>query len=81
VNKKEKEAFRKTADAFLQTMKERVAMLVLIEDVDGLGRLVSQVDILSGYEVIKALRDKGLSKEITALADKAGRIAEKVEEK
>jgi hypothetical protein len=75
LNNKTKKHLRETADEFLRAVKERVNMLVLIEDVDALGRLVKQVDILSGYEVMKAIRDKGLGDKITALADEAGRTS------
>jgi len=71
---KEKKALRKTADALLETVKEMVDTYVLVGNVDALNRLVTQVNILSGYELIKVFRDKGLSSDITALADKAGRI-------
>lgn len=68
---------REVANKFLRAIKERVDMYVLTVDVDALDRLVSQIDILSGYEVMKALRDKGLGKEITALCDKAGMITDR----
>ena len=75
MNRKTKKHLRETANEFIRAVTERVNLLVLIEDVDALGRLVAQVDILSGYEVLKAIRDKGLGEDITALADKAGRVA------
>lgn len=75
LSKKDKKHLKETAKEFLKTVQERVDQLVFIEDVDGLGRLVEQVEILGGYEVIKVLKDKGLSKDITALCDKAGRIS------
>ena len=74
MNRKTKKHLKDTANEFIRAVTERVNMLVLIEDVDALGRLVEQVDILSGYEVMKSIRDKGLGDDITALADKAGRI-------
>lgn len=75
LSKKTKKHLRETADEFLKTIQERVDQLVFIEDVDGLGRLVEQVEIIGAFEVLKALKDKGLSKDITALCDKAGRIS------
>jgi hypothetical protein len=74
MNAKERKALRKIADDFLEAMKERVDAFLLLGDVDALGRLITQVDILGAYEVMKVLKDKGFSKEITALADKAGKI-------
>ncbi len=75
LSKNSKKELRATADEFLAVIKERVNMLVLLEDIDGLGRLVDQVEIIGAYEVIKALKDKGLSAEITALCDKAGKMS------
>ena len=68
-----KKALASTAEQFLTVMKEKVSTYLFLEDVDALDRLVSQMDILSGYEVLKTLRDKGMSKQITELCDKAGK--------
>lgn len=65
---------RKTADEFIDAVTEKVNSYVILGDVDGLGRLVEQVEILGGYEIIDALKKKGLGKDITALCDKAGKI-------
>jgi hypothetical protein len=73
LSKVDKKVLAKTADHFLSLMKEKVSIYLLTEDFDALGRLVEQMDILSGYEVLKTLRDKGMSKEITELCDKAGK--------
>ena len=72
LSKTNKKALASTAEQFLTVMKEKVSTYLFLEDVDALGRLVSQMDILSGYEVLKTLRDKGMSKQITELCDKAG---------
>lgn len=73
LSKVNKKALASTAEKFLTVMKEKVSTYLFLEDVDALDRLVSQMDILSGYEVLKTLRDKGMSKEITELCDKAGK--------
>ena len=73
LSKASKKALATTAEKFLNAMKEKVSTYLFLEDVDALGRLVAQMDILSGYEVLKTLRDKGMSKEITELCDKAGK--------
>ena len=73
LSRKEKKALARTAEKFLAVMKEKVTTYLWLEDVDALDRMVSQMDILSGYEVLKTLRDKGLSEEITKLCDKAGK--------
>lgn len=74
--KKETKIIRKelrlVADAFLATIKEEVDSCVFLHDIDRLGRLVTQVDIVMGYEVVKVIRDKGFSKELIALCDKVG---------
>ena len=80
VSENNRKALRSTANKFLCTMQEKVSTYVFLGDVDALDRLVTQMDILSGYEVIKTLRDKGLSKEITRLCDKAGRLEAKKHE-
>lgn len=71
---KERKAFKETAKRVSEAVDEIIDHCLLTEDVDELGRLVTQIDILQGYEVQKTLRDKGLAKEITELCDKAGRI-------
>lgn len=73
LSKTNKKALVNTADQFLVAMQEKVSTYLFLEDVDALGRLVAQMDILSGYEVLKTLRDKGMSKQITELCDKAGK--------
>lgn len=64
---------RKVADEFLKAVKQEVDDAVFLIDVDRLDRLVTQVDIVMGYSVLKTLRDKGYNKEIQELCDKAGR--------
>jgi len=59
---KERKKLREVADRFLNAVKEEVDSAVLLGDADRLGRLVTQVDILLGYEVLETLRDKGLKK-------------------
>ena len=74
LTEKERKALEETADKLLRVVKEMVTLCLWTEDVDKLGRLVTQVHVLQGYEVLKVLRDKGFSKEITELCDKAGKI-------
>lgn len=74
IKKAEQEALRKVADDFLNVLTEKVDSLVFIGDSEHLAELVRQFDIISGYQVIRALQEKGLGKEITALCDKAGGI-------
>lgn len=71
---KERKAFKETANRVLEAVDEIVDHCLLTGDVDELGRLVTQIDILLGYEVLKVLRDKGFNKEIMELCDKAGRL-------
>ena len=71
--RKTKKMLETTAKKFLNVMNEKVETYLLLEDIDALDRLIAQMDILGGYEVMKTLRDKGMSKEITELCDKAGR--------
>jgi hypothetical protein len=71
---KEVKLLRKTADEFIARIEEIVDHCLILEDVDKLGRLVTQVLIFMDSEVLDALRDKGFSDEITELCDKAGKI-------
>lgn len=73
VHDAETRELRKAADEFLEAIKESVDSYVLLNDVESLGRLVTQVEIVGAYEVVKAIRDKGFDKELTALCDKVGR--------
>lgn len=73
MNAKDRIALQKVANKFLQAIKERVDTYVLLGQVDELGRLVEQVEILGEFEIIHALKEKGLSKDITALCDKVGK--------
>lgn len=73
LNPEEKKHLEKVAKGFLKSVEEEVDSCLLLEDLDRLGALVSQVDIVLGYQVLKNLRDKGFSKEITELCDKAGK--------
>ena len=73
LSKANKKALATTGEQFLSLMKEKVSTYLLLEDIDALDRLVTQMNILSGFEVLKTLRDKGMSKEITELCDKAGK--------
>ena len=69
----EQAELRKVADEFLQSVKNEVDDAVLFVDFDRLNRLVSVVDMILSYGLVKSLRDKGYGKEITDLCDKAGR--------
>jgi hypothetical protein len=69
----EQNELRKVADEFLIAVKEEVDSAVLLVDFNRLDRLVTQVDIVMGYNLIKTIRDKGFSKELTELCDKVGR--------
>jgi hypothetical protein len=80
INEKEREKIRKqlrkAGNDFLQVVKEEVDSCVLLCDVERLERLTSIVHVHMDSEVIRTLREKGLSKDIRKLCDKAGRIKE-----
>jgi hypothetical protein len=69
-----KRAFKRVCQKFLDAMAEKVDVYLLTEDVEGLAGLVSLVKLYSGYEVLSALEAKGLSADVRALCDKAGRL-------
>ena len=64
---------RKVADEFLETVREEVDSCVLLCDAGRLGRLVATVNTQMGYELVRTIREKGFSKELTELCDKVGR--------
>jgi len=67
---------REISNELLKVVKEEVDSCVLLCDTERLDRLVSTVHVHMDSEVIRGLRQKGLSKEIRELCDKAGRIKE-----
>jgi len=73
IREAEHKELRKAANEFLRAVKEKVDSLVLLHDIEGLDRLVTQVEIVGGYEIVKIIRDKGFGKELTKLCDKVGR--------
>lgn len=73
IREAEQVELRKVADEFLQTVRQEVNDAVLLVDFDRLDRLVTQVNIIMSYGVLKTLRDKGYNKEIRELCNKAGR--------
>ncbi|MFA5307148.1 MAG: hypothetical protein WC365_06905 [Candidatus Babeliales bacterium] len=75
LSKANQKHLKETADEFVESMREYAASCVILGDVDRLGRMVKHVEMLTGYEVLDALKKKGLQKDIDALCDKAGRIA------
>lgn len=77
MNEKEREEIRrelrKTGDEFLQVVKEKVDMFVLLCDVEGLGELVKTVEVVGAWQLVRTIREKGFGKELTELCDKVGR--------
>lgn len=67
-------AIRERGDELLESIKEEIFLCEISSDLDRFGRLVSLYHHHSSFELLKALRDKGLDKEISELADKAGRL-------
>lgn len=65
---------RKRADELLESIKDELYLCVICLDVDRLGRLIELYAHHPSYELLKALRDKGFSEEITKLAKKAGEV-------
>lgn len=47
--------------------------MFFLHDIEGLDRLVTQVEMVGNFEIVKAIRDKGFDKELTELCDKVGR--------
>lgn len=74
MNEAEKKHFQETAKNFRKTIREVIDGYTLLEDVTGLGGLVSLVDMYQGFNVLRTLREKGFGEEIRKLADRAGRL-------
>ena len=66
---------RKVGDEFLKTVKEAVDNAVFLCDVDSLDGLVQAVDVYTAYMLVKIIRNKGFSKDLTKLCDKVGRAS------
>lgn len=77
MNEREREKVRKklrqVADEFLRAVTEKVDSCVVLCDVEGLAELVKAIDVVSGWQVVRTIREKGFSKELTELCDKVGR--------
>ena len=69
----ERKRLREVADKFLEVIKQEVNDAVLLVDSERLDRLVSQVNIIVGFGLVKEIQDHGFGKELTALCDKVGR--------
>jgi len=70
---KTRRELRKVADKFLERVKEQVDDDVSFCDVNGLDMLVTAVNMVLDHRIVKTIRDKGFSKELTKLCDKVGR--------
>jgi len=70
---KTRRELRRIGDEFLKVVKEQVDSCVLLCDSKGLSELVSAVDIVSGWQVVRTIREKGFGKELTELCDRVGR--------
>jgi tRNA G26 N,N-dimethylase Trm1 len=69
----EQNELRKVADKFLKVIKEEVDDCVFLCDSESLSELAHAVDVAMSHNIIKTIRDKGFSKELTELCDKVGR--------
>jgi len=71
---KERKHLQKARDDFLDSLRARINVMIWVGDIDQFNRLLTQVEILSAYEITKIIRDKGLEKDLEIIADKAGKI-------
>lgn len=83
MSKKEKkllqEAIRKCGDELIQCVKEEIFLCEISVDDERLRRLMHLFNAHINYEFIRSLREAGLAKDITKLADKAGNRLKKRE--
>jgi 16S rRNA U1498 N3-methylase RsmE len=74
LSKTETKQLHKARDDFLKSLRTRIDVMIWVGDIDQFNRLLEQVEILGAYEITRIIREKGLEKELDALADKAGEI-------
>ena len=55
-------------------IKEEISSCLILGDLDRFDGLVQVVHMYLDHKLMEAFRNKGLQKDITALADKAGQI-------
>jgi hypothetical protein len=72
---------RKCGDELLQVLKEEIFLCEITCDVDRFERLEMAIGHHTAYELLHNLREAGLGKDITALADKAGKKLKRKKEK
>jgi len=70
---KVKKELRKVADKFLKVVTEKVNCHVILCDSKGLNELVSAVEVVSGWQLVRTIQENGFGKELTELCDKIGR--------
>jgi len=71
---------RRMGDDIIQTLREEIFLCEITCNLDRFGRLVTIIKHHTAYELLESLVDAGLRKDITKLADKAGRIGKKKNE-
>lgn len=78
LSKEDKEALtkaiRESGNELIQCVKEEIFLCEITADYERFRRLMHLFDAHLNYEFIKALREAGLAKDITKLADKAGKL-------
>jgi hypothetical protein len=74
LKKEQQKMLRQVADKFVQAVKERVNVHVMMGDADSLNELVTQLEIVSGFQVYRALQQKGLDKELDAFLKRGQKI-------
>jgi len=75
-DEKEREKLRKqlreVSDKILDEVKDFIDNAVFLCETERLGDLAHAINLVTSYELVKAIRDKGFSKELTKLCDKVG---------
>ena len=66
-------AIRESGNQLIQILKEEIFLCEITGDLERFGNLVFLLNHHTAYELMKSLKDAGLSKDITRLADKAGK--------
>lgn len=71
--KKIEREIREIGKELLDIIKEEIFLCSTTADADRFERFLSLIDYHTSYEIVRTLRDKGFSKELMKLCDKAGK--------
>lgn len=72
----ERKHLQKSRDELLETLRTRIDVCIWTGDIEGFERLITQIEILTKYELLKSIEDKGYGKDIEVIIVKMEKDAE-----